>query len=152
MTSNLRLTGQRLRSGIWTVADLTSTYEIANLTVPNDGFSDAEYWCYSAQGSTPPQPARVSQNADLSMSDDGFYSWTSRMSYVTFDMLPVFLTAAGLTSVRSADVTVMEYTELNIAVFLTARIIKPLFPSADAVMVANGWSITWRFVRGVVIT
>lgn len=152
MTSSGRSTGQRLRSGIWTVSDLTSTYEIANLTVPSDGFSDTEYWCYAAQGSTPPQPARVSRNADGSQSDDGFYSWSSRLSYCSFDMLPIFLTAAGLTSSRSADVTVMEYNELNVAVFLTAKIIKPLFPSSDAVMIANGWSITWRFTNGVIIT
>lgn len=152
MTSSGRLTSQRLRSGIWSVAALTDDYEIGKLTVPADGFADSELWCYSVEGSSPPQPARVSENADGSRSDDGFYTWASRMSYVTFDMLPVFLTAAGLTSARSADVTVMEYTELNEPVYLTAKIIKPTFPSSDAIAVPNGWSITWRFTTGIIIT
>lgn len=152
MTSDGRLTKQRIRAGIWTVADMTDDYEIGKLTVPNDGYFDESYWCYSVEGSTPPQPARISDNADGSQSDDGFYNWQSRLPYVTFDALPILWTALGLTNARSADVTVMEYTELNVPVFLTAKVRKPTFPSNEAIAVPNGWSITLVFKTGEIIT
>lgn len=147
-----RQAGQRYRAGIWTVSDLTDDYELSKLSVPSDGIFDEEMWCISSEGSTPPQPARVSSNADGSVSDDGFYTWKSRLSYVTFDAMPILWTALGLTNSRSADVTVMEYNELNVAIFLTAKVIKPTFPSNEAIMLPGGWSIVLTFVNGEIIT
>jgi hypothetical protein len=147
-----RLTGQRLRSGLQVVANVTTSYEIERLAVQSDQF-DAVLWSIAGDGTTCPTPARVTTNADLSQSDDGFYTWTWRINYMTFGMVSHWLTQFGLTSARSASVTAMTYNELNAAVYLQALLLKPVFPSQDAQYASGGYSnVMWKFVQGVIIT
>jgi hypothetical protein len=148
----MRLTGQRLRSGLWIVADLTSTYEIEALAAASDQ-DDQSLWTIAGDGSQPVQPARISSNADGSVSADGFMNFSWRFSYLTFGMTTAWLTNCGLTSARSAPVTVMTYDETDAAVFLTALAIRPLLPGPDAQYAPGGYSnVIMRFTNAVLIT
>lgn len=147
-----RLTGHRIRSGLQVVGSVTSSYAIENFAKQSDQF-DVAAWTIAGEGTTPPQPARVSNNADGSKSDDGFYSWVWRMSYMSFGMMSYFLTQTGLTSARTADVTVMTYNELDVAVYLQCKITRPLMPGPDAQYAIAGYqNVLWRFSNGVIIT
>lgn len=153
MTVNSRGTDHRLRSGHQTVVNVDSTYAIALITVPSDEIADADFYVVNAEVSQPPQPARISQNADGSASDDGFYTFDLVIDYMTLSMVTNWNTRAGLTSVRSAPVTVMTYTELNSAVFLQCIMHKPKFPGPDAQWWRDGFTkVRWRCTNGVIIT
>lgn len=154
MTVNSRGTDHRIRTGTQAVVDVTTTYALSAITVPGDDLADADFYVVNGELSQPPLPARTSMNADGSESDDGFYTFDWVFDYFPFGMLTNFLTAAGLTSVRSAVVTVMTYTaETNAAVYLTCIIHKPRFPGADAQYAKDGFSkVRFRFTNGVVIT
>lgn len=154
MTVNSRGSDHRLRSGTQAVVDVTTTYAISAITVPSDDVADADFYVVAGDGSECPSPARISQSADGSRSADGFMTFSWRIPYMTFGMVTNFLSASGLTTAQSALVTVMTYTELNSAIFLTATIIRPQFGRyQDAVHAPDGYqNVVWRFVNGVVIT
>jgi hypothetical protein len=146
-----RLEGQRLRAGTHAASALTTTYNIAGLAVQADQSLGVE-WCIDSSGTTPPKPARVTVNADESESDDGFYTFAWRMSYMTNLMLSHWLSTFLPGGVRSAPVTVLTYTEADVAIYLTGLIRKPEFPSSDAQYAIGGWgNVIWRFRRGVQI-
>lgn len=149
--TNARKTLQRLRAGTFTSADLGSTYEIGQLATQSDQTSGIP-WIIAADGTTTPTPARITTNADLSRSPDGFYSWSWRMSYFTFGMTDFWLTTFLPGGVFSAPVTVMTYDEADGALFLNATIWRPTFPSDKAQNAPAGFgNIVWDFTRGVII-
>lgn len=153
MTVNSRGTDQRMRAGTQAVVDVTSSYALSLITVPSDEIADADFYVVNGELSTPPQPARISQNADGSESDDGFYNLDWVFDYMTFGMVTNFLSAAGLTSARTALVTIMTYSELNAVVYLQCRIHKPRFPGPDAQYARDGFSkVRFRFTEGVIVT
>ena len=146
-----RQEGHRLAPGTLTAASLTSTYNVVDLPVQSD-MNDACPWAVDATGTTPPTPARVVTNADESRSADGAYSWQWRMPYMTFGALAYWLTTYLPGGVESANVTVMTYTENDVAMYLTAKLWKPEFPSSDAQYAIGGWgNVIWRFKAGVQI-
>ena len=154
MTVNSRGTDHRLRSGTQAVVDVTTTYALSAITVPSDELADADFYVVAGDGSECPLPARISQTADGGLSSDGFMTFSWRIPYMTFGMVTNFLAAAGLTSARSAPVTVMTYDEVNQPVFLQAIIVRPQFGrSQDASYAPDGYrNVVWRFVNGIVIT
>jgi len=149
---NARNTGHRIRSGLQTAAAMTSTYEVESLPVQSDQ-PDADAWTIAGDGTTPPRPARVIVNADLSVSADGFLEFEWRMSYMSFGMLDYWLTTFLPSGVQDADVTVMTYNERDVAMYVQCKMRKPVFPSADAQVVPGGWgNVIWRFKKGVEVT
>lgn len=154
MTVNPRGTDHRLRSGHVSVVSCDSTYAIALIPVPSDEIADADFYVVNGAVSQPPQPARVSNNADGSQSDDGFHTFDLVLDYMTFGMVTNWNTRAGLTSARSAPVTVMTYNgETNVAMFLQCTMHKPLFPGPDAQYARDGYTkVRWRCTNGVIIT
>lgn len=146
-----RKTGQRIRSGIQTSAAVTSAYAVESFPLAADQY-DVILWTIASEGSQPPQPARVSTNADGSKSDDGYFTLAWRFSFLTFAMMSYFLTQTGLTSARTADVTVMTYNELDVATYLTCKITRPLMPGADCQYAVGGWqNVVFRFSLGQII-
>ncbi len=154
MTVNSRGTDHRLRSGHQVVTDVDSSYAISAITVPSDEIADADFYVVNGEISQPPTPARISQNADGSESDDGFYTFDLVIDYMSFGMITNWNTRAGLTSVRSAPVTVMTYHgETNAAVFLQCIMHKPRFPGPDALYARDGYAkVRWRCTNGVIVT
>jgi len=148
---NARNTGQRIRTGLQTAASMTSTYEVEALPVQSDQ-TDAEWWTIASDGTTVPRPARLITNADLSVSADGFLEFEWRMSYMTFGMVDYWLTTFLPSSAQDADVTVMTYNERDVAMYVQCRMRKPVFPSADAQIAPGGYSVIWRFRKGVEVT
>jgi hypothetical protein len=145
-----RATGWRLRAGTHTAAALTSTYNVTSLAVQAD--QGAVPWTIDSAGTFPPKPARIVTNGDLSRSPDGEYAWQWRMNYMTNLMLSHWLTTFLPGDVESAAVTVMTYTKTDVAMYLTAKLWAPEFPSSDAQYAIGGWGNTiWRFVGGVQI-
>jgi hypothetical protein len=146
-----RLEGQRIRSGTYAAANLTSTYNVVDLALQSDQ-NDACPWTIDSAGTTPPKPARIVTNGDLSRSADGFYSWQWRMSYMTNLMVSYWLSTFLPGSAQSASVTVLTYDETDTATYWNASLWKPEFPSSDAQYAIGGWgNVIWRFTRGVQI-
>ena len=146
-----RLEGHRLRAGTHAASAMTSTYNIVDLPIQADQ-NDACPWVIDAAGTMPPKPARVVTNGDLSRSPDGEYTWQWRMSYMTNLMLDYWLTAYLPAEAESANVTVMTYTKSDVAMYLTAKLWKPEFPSSEAQYAPGGWgNVIWKFVGGVQI-
>jgi len=134
------------------VASCDSTYAIALITVPSDEIADADFYVVNGE-STPLQPTRISSNADGSKTDDGFYIFDWIFDFFTLSMTANFLSAAGLTTARSAPVTVMTYDEMKNTKFVQCIIHRPLLPGPDAQYWRDGYSkIRFRFTNGVVIT
>lgn len=147
-----RKTGQRLRSGIQTVGAVDSSYAIESLAVQSDQF-DIILWSINASKSQVLSYARQSSNGDGSKSDDGFANWAWAIDFMTFGMVSYWNTRFGLTTARSANVTAMTYDENDTAVFLTAKIYKPVFGGSDAPYAIGGYGpVIWRFGVGIVIT
>lgn len=147
-----RKTAHRIRSGTQTVGNVTDSYAVTSLAVQSDQ-NDATPWELSGDGTTVPTPARISTNADLSQSDDGFYAFKWKFSYMTFGMVSHWLSQFGLTTARTALVTVMTYDATDTAVYLTCTIIKPTFPSDKAQYAIGGYmNVVWEFVGGEIIT
>lgn len=146
-----RAEGWRLRSGTHTAANLTSTYNVVDFAMQSDQ-SHAIPWTIDSAGTTPPKPARIVTNADLSRSADGFYGWQWRISYMTNLMVSYWLTDFLPGGVQSASITALTYNETDAVTYWTATLWKPEFPSSDAQYAAGGWgNVIWRFTRGVQI-
>lgn len=146
-----RSTGQRIRAGTWTVADLTSTYAITNLPVQGDqDFSTP--WILTAALCGTPTPARITTNADLSRSADGFTASRWGFRYLTFDMFEYWDTTFLPGGAWSAPVTIMDYDDTNTAVFYTATLWRPTAPSDKAQYITGGWgNVIYEWTRGVQI-
>jgi hypothetical protein len=146
-----RLEGHRLRAGTHAASALTSTYNVEDFPVQSDQ-NDACPWTIDGAGTTPPKPARIVTNGDLSRSPDGEYTWQWRMSYMTNGMLSYWLATFLPGGVESANVTVMTYDKTDTAMFLTAKLWLSDFPGPDAQYANGGWgNVIWRFVAGVQI-
>lgn len=141
-----RLTGHRLRSGLWTADDLTDTYAISALPVQTDqGFLP---WVVNGQETLPPTPARITTNADLSKSPDGFYAWAWAMDMFSFEMLDYWLDTFLPDDVDSAEVSGMTYDERENPFYFQALINRPR-PGTGLSYLPGGWAVVWQFTRGV---
>ncbi|WP_230690783.1 hypothetical protein, partial [Streptococcus pneumoniae] len=78
-----RSTGWRIAAGTISAASLTSAYEVAALPIQSDQDFSIPWTLNSALCATP-TPARVTTNADLSRSPDGFYAWKWGLDYMSF--------------------------------------------------------------------
>jgi hypothetical protein len=146
-----RATGWRLRSGIYTVSALTTTYLVTSLAVQSDQ-NDSCPWILASNGTTTPTPARIANNADKSRGPDGFKSWQWRFSYMTNGMVNLWLATFLPGDVWSADVTALTYDEADQPEYYTALIYRPQFPSQDAQYAPGGWgNVIFKFDRGVEI-
>lgn len=146
-----RLEGHRLRAGIHAASAVTISYNVEDFPIQVDQ-NDACPWGIDSSGTTPPKPARVVTNADLSRSPDGEYSWQWRISYMTNLMVDYWLATLLPGGVWSAPVTAMTYNEKDVPMFLTGKIWKPEIPSPDAQYAIGGWgNVIWKFVGGVQI-
>ena len=146
-----RSSGQRIRAGTWTAADLTDTYAVINLPVQSDQDSSCP-WILAGALSGTPTPARITQNADLSVSPDGFYSSRFGFRYLTFGMYEYFNGTFIPGGAWSAPVTVMDYDDYNQPFFMTATIIRPKAPSDKAQYITGGWgNVIFDLVKGVQI-
>lgn len=146
-----RKIGQKIITGTVASSSLTDTYLVTAFPVQSDQ-NDACPWIIDGSGTTTPTAARISTNADLSRSDDGFYSWAWRMVYMTFGMVNYWNTALLPAGAWSAPVTVLTYDENNLAVYLNATIWRPNFPGPDAQYAPGGWgNVIWRFNAGTII-
>lgn len=134
-----RSTGQRIAAGTLTAAALTDAYAITALPVQSDQGLGVP-WILSAGLCATPTPARVTTNADLSRSPDGFYSWKIGFRYMTFDMTDYWNDTFLPGGVWSAPITIMDYNETNQAMFFTATIWRPNYPSDKAGYITGGWS------------
>jgi hypothetical protein len=144
-----RATGWRLRAGTHTAAALTSTYNVVDLAIQADQ-NHACPWTIDSAGTTPPKPARIVTNADLSRSGDGFTSWKWRMSYMTNLMVSYWLTTFLPGGVESAEITALTYNAVDTAEYYQALIWRPEFPSSNAQHAVGGWgNVIWEFTRGV---
>lgn len=147
---NGRNSGQRIRSGLYAAGALTSTYEVSRLAVQSDQPLSIP-WGIDSFASRPPIPARITTNADLSRTPDGFYEFDWVTSYHTFGMFGYWVASFLPADVESADVTVMTYDEEDAAMYLQALIHRP-HPGDGMTAVKGGWGdIHWRFTRGVAI-
>jgi hypothetical protein len=146
-----RSIGQRIRAGTHTAASLTTTYLITSLPVQADQ-NDSTPWIVNAALCTTPTPARITTNADLSRSPDGYYSWQIGFDYMTFGMTDhwngTFIPGGGY----SAPITIMDYNEENQAMFFTGEIWRPNYPSDKAQYIIGGWAkVIYDIRRGVQI-
>jgi hypothetical protein len=146
-----RATGQRIAAGTITAASLTSTYAITNLPVQTDQDFSCPWVVDSSLCSTP-TPARITTNADLSRSADGFYAWRLGFSYMTFDMFGYWTSTLLPGNAWSAPITVMDYDETDTAVFFNATIWRPNTPSDKAQYITGGWGrVVFDITKGTQI-
>lgn len=146
-----RSTGQRIAAGTITAAALTSTYLITALPVQSDQAFDTP-WIVASSLCTTPTPARITTNADLSRSADGFYAWRLGFSYMTFDMFGYWLSTFFPGDVWSAPVTIMDYSDTNEAMFFNATLWRPNAPSDKAQYITGGWArVIFEVTKGTQI-
>lgn len=150
-----RLVDHRIRAGTYGVSDITSGYAVTALAVQTDmhpaGLTWVD-WLPPTKASMPPRRLRFSENADGSISADGPYVFEWRFSYWTMDMLTLWRTTFLPSGVESAAVSVMTYTEEDIAVYLNCTLKNSHFPG-DGEAEAGGWkNLIWRFSQGTIIT
>lgn len=146
-----RSTGWRIASGHISAAALTSAYEVTALPVQSDqDFSTP--WTLASRLCQTPTPARVTTNADLSRSPDGFYSWRWGLTYMSFGMTDYWNSTFLPGGAWSAPVTLMDYDENNQAVFYQATLWRPNYPSDKAQYITGGWAnVIYDINRGVQI-
>lgn len=143
-----RQTGHRLRSGLWLPTDVDSSYAVSALPVQTD-MGLLPLWGINAQESDPPKYARITTNADLSQSGDGFLTFSWVFSFMTFLMLDAWFDSFLPSGIQSAPVTVMTYDETEVARFIQATLLRTVFPSQEARAVPSGWGgVKWTFVLG----
>jgi len=146
-----RNTGQRIAAGTLTAAALTSGYAITSLPMQSDQDFSCP-WILAGSLCTTPTPARVTTNADLSRSADGFTTWRWGYSYMTFGMTNYWNDTFLPGDAWSSPVTVMDYDDTNVAVFYTATIWKPNYPSDKAQYITGGWGrVVFEIVKGTQI-
>lgn len=146
-----RKTGQKIISGTVASSALTSSYLVTAFPVQADQ-NDSCPWIIAGDGTTTPTAARISTNADLSRSPDGFYSFAWRMVYMTFGMTSYWINTLLPGGVWSAPVTVLTYDENDLAVYLQATLWRPNYPGSDAQYMPGGWgNVIWRFNAGTII-
>jgi hypothetical protein len=144
-----RSTGQRIRAGVWTPADVTDAYAITALPVQSDQ-NDSCPWILNAELSKTPTPARVVTQADLSRGADGFTAWQWGFDYMTLAMTNFWNTSFIPGGAWSYPVTVMDYNENNQPVFYTAEIWRVDYPSDKAQYLPGGWGkVIFELKRGV---
>ena len=148
--ANARLIGHRIRSGHFASASsITSTYEITAIATQTDQRGDTPWTAPAAEGTTPPRPAEFITALDESVVANGYYAWQWVFSYMTFDMYQYWMTTFCDTNAWYGDVTVMTYSEFDVAIYLKAKMKRP---QNLAIAMGGYRDITFLFTHGEVIT
>lgn len=153
-----RLTGHRLRPGLYTSGSITAAYAITAWTVQADqktAAGDTAWPWVAPRQALPAQRARISIMLDRSARGDGplkgelvFSGWTfGQMSYVVTTFYPA--------AILSCNASGMFYDETDTAYYLNMTLYKPVnndqFHDFDPV--AGGYeNIHWRYDAGVVVS
>lgn len=145
---NARQTGQRIRSGLQVVANVTSAYAVKSLAVQSDQ-DDSLPWILAGKLCTWPKPARVVQYMDQSQDADGYYLFQWGFSYMTFGMYSFWRASFLPSGVWSAAVTVMTYDDTDTAVYLQCSINRPTTLTNE---VGGYRDVIFTFSQGVIIT
>jgi hypothetical protein len=147
-----RLEDHRIRAGIQTVANVTSTYAVKNIALVADQAPFETPWIIASRSSIPLRRARYSDSADSGVIADGYWIFEWVISYMTFGMVSYWNTTFYPSSVEYADVTVMTYDQNNTAVFLTCKGRRLNFPRDGANWPGGYRDVRMQFEEGNVIT
>ena len=139
--------GQRLRSGIQIVGDMTSTYEIRQFAVQTDQVGIRFPWAVST---TIPRDARRRTPLSMNQVADGKRECLFTFKALTFDMLDFM--ATNYTGETSGIVTVMVFNRADVAVFMTGVLYWPENLPQFPLGVGVSSPIVFPFRKGVVIT
>jgi hypothetical protein len=143
--------GHSIQAGLQTVASFNSTHEVQNFAVQSD--QRPIEWAIDSELSVPPRPARITANADLSRSSDGFFSATLGMTYITNGMLSYLLSTFFAGSAETSESTIKTFDEADTAIYLQGLLIRPNVEDGSLEYAGGGWrNVLLRFVRGTVIT
>ena len=131
-------------------------YNIENFPYQSDQTNPGLGWTEPHRELTQrPTPARVTQNADLSQTADGFYTFQWGFAYWTTGQLAYLLnTAFGGANgyaLLSIPVTVQTYADSGYVAF-RALLARPIWGTSFRTQDGGYENVVLKFARGVVIT
>ena len=131
-------------------------YNLEDFVVPADVPSPAYAWTEPQRpGTTRPVPARVTMNADLSQSFDGFYTWEWYFRYwLTSELAQILTDAFGgvnFYNVGFVPVTVQTWMVDDYVAF-HANLLTPVWGQQYQTEDGGYGDVRLRFTKGVIIS
>lgn len=138
----------RLRAGTYTVAQLTTTYAISAFALQTDMGGINLWYC----NSTPPRPQVIRRAISGKQLGQGYYTAQLEFDLMTHGMVGYMLTNFFSTATLwSNAVTVMLYSEADVAVYMNATLIRPQMDQFTANEVGYT-NVVWPIIKGTIIT
>ena len=152
MTLQVRNDDYRIRPGTFTSGSITATYSITAWTVQSDQMQDNQVivpWLAPFQA-IPPEFARIAQNADGSVREDGFLHGVLPFPYWTFGQMNYLISTYFSGGVYSALVSMLVYDRNDAAMYLNATLFLPVVGQDMDPEIGGYKNIKLRYGIGVV--